>query len=90
VIAFGKGGAAETIRGLDSRQPTGVFFSEQTVEDIVRAVRHFESESRRIAPQDCRDNAMRFSVERYRNEFRQFVESAWADWRKDRTLPGGD
>ena len=38
VIAFGRGGVTEIVRGLDSAQPTGVFFREQTAEAIVAAV----------------------------------------------------
>jgi len=34
VIAFGRGGSAETIRGLDAAAPTGVLFAEQTVASI--------------------------------------------------------
>ena len=42
VIAYGKGGALETVRGLDEENPTGLFFEEQTVESIVKAVNRFE------------------------------------------------
>jgi glycosyltransferase involved in cell wall biosynthesis len=77
VIAFGKGGAVETIRGLDSAQPSGVFFRQQTAADIIDAVQQFERESSRISPQNCRDNAMRFSIDRFRREFRAFVDDAW-------------
>ena len=33
VIAYGRGGAAETVRGLQQNPPTGVLFEEQTVEE---------------------------------------------------------
>lgn len=77
VIAFGKGGALETIRGLDKEFPTGVFFPEQSSEAIRQAVHRFEQERERIAPADCRSNAMRFAPERFRQELRGFVERAW-------------
>ncbi|HCO5285186.1 TPA: glycosyltransferase family 4 protein, partial [Escherichia coli] len=38
VIAFGKGGALETIRPLGVDKPTGLFFQKQTVADIIEAV----------------------------------------------------
>ncbi len=78
VIAFGKGGAMETIRGLDSESPTGVFFMEQTPESIRQAVQQFELNADRIHPDACRSNAMRFGPERFLCEFRDFVESSWA------------
>jgi len=75
VIAYAKGGALETIRGLDDEQPTGVFFREQSVEAIKAAVSSFEYEAARILPAACRENALRFSPERFRAEFRACVEA---------------
>lgn len=77
VIAFGKGGALETIRGLDNVQPTGVFYTEQSVPSLVDAVHLFEAHSDRITPQACRANAMRFSQERFRKEFLEFSMSKY-------------
>lgn len=76
VIAYGKGGVLETVKGLDSDSPTGVFFREQTVASLVEAVRSFEQEGQGIRPLACRDNAWRFSTERFRNEFKEYVEKA--------------
>ena len=45
VIAYGKGGALETVIGLNDaaqRPPTGLFFYEQTAASIVQAVQDFE------------------------------------------------
>lgn len=77
VIAFGKGGALETIRGLDDELPTGVFFFEQSTMAIRDAVSRFEQEGQQILPVNCRANAMRFSPERFQQEFQGFVERAW-------------
>jgi glycosyltransferase involved in cell wall biosynthesis len=74
VVAFGHGGAAETIRGLDSAQPTGVFFREQTVASLQEAIRCFEQEQRRLDPEACRRNALRFSPERFRRELKTHVD----------------
>ena len=76
VIAIGQGGTAETIRGLDHDQPSGVLFPRQNADDIVAAIRRFEDESERITPQACRANAERFSAERFRAEFADFVAAA--------------
>jgi glycosyltransferase involved in cell wall biosynthesis len=81
VIALSKGGALETIRGLDSPEPTGVFFDEQTPASIVDAVERFEREAHRIRAEECRDNARRFSVERFREEFRRYVEAQLSELR---------
>lgn len=75
VIAYAKGGALETIRGLDDERPTGVFFKEQSVEAIQAAVRSFEQASTRILPVACRENALRFAPERFRAEFKVCVEA---------------
>ena len=79
VIAYGRGGVCESVRGLDCDRPTGVFFAEQTVASIRAAVHEFEQNSDRISPTTCHENAMRFSTERFQTEFLQFVEQAWRD-----------
>jgi len=71
VIVYDKAGATETIRGLECERPTGVFFDEQTVDAISDAVARFEKIA--ISPADCRENAMRFSPERFRKEFHEYV-----------------
>ena len=76
VIAYGRGGVCESVHGLDSDRPTGVFFAEQTSASIRAAVLEFESASDRILPTICRENAMRFSTERFQTEFLDFVERA--------------
>jgi glycosyltransferase involved in cell wall biosynthesis len=73
VIAYAKGGATETIKGLEWEAPTGVFFETQTVEAIVDAIVRFERIT--ISPTVCRDNAMRFSVERFLREFADYVKN---------------
>lgn len=82
VIAFGKGGALETIRGLEHPKPTGVFFGEQTADSLMEAVRLFEASESLITPEACRDNAMRFSVQRFQEEFRRYVADQWNQFEK--------
>lgn len=79
VIAYGRGGALETIRGLGRDElPTGLFFKEQTVPSVCRAVAEFEENMSLFAPTACRENALRFSPERFRGEFRQVIEDSLA------------
>jgi len=73
VIAYGKGGALETIIGLDAPMPTGVFFDEQTVESLTIGVRLFEANCKLISAENCRQNALRFSETRFQKEFKDFV-----------------
>jgi glycosyltransferase involved in cell wall biosynthesis len=82
VIAFGKGGSLETIRGLEHPQPTGVFFDEQTVAAVQDAVQQFEREEHRISPAACRENALRFGSDRFRDEFGELVRSKYCGFRK--------
>jgi glycosyltransferase involved in cell wall biosynthesis len=71
VIAFGEGGATETVRD----GTTGIFFGEQTVESLTEAVHRFEAMV--FDPRGCRANAVRFAPERFRQEFSAFVEHEW-------------
>lgn len=76
VIAYGKGGALETVNAFgESEFPTGLFFANQTTEAIISSVERFEEVQNLILAEDCRENALRFSPERFRDEFRLFVES---------------
>jgi glycosyltransferase involved in cell wall biosynthesis len=77
VIAYGRGGVRETIRGLESPAPTGIFFPEQTRTSIVAAVEQLEREYRRISPAACRENALRFTPERFRRELADMVGEAY-------------
>lgn len=76
VIAFGKGGALETVRDLTVEDPTGVFFYEHSCEAVVDAISLFEMERGQFRAMSCRKNARRFSVERFRREFSEFCECA--------------
>jgi glycosyltransferase involved in cell wall biosynthesis len=78
VIAFGRGGAVETVRDFDqAEKPTGILYSEQTPESIIRAIDKFEHNEDKFAPIVCRENAEKFSEERFRNEFEKFVMSKY-------------
>jgi glycosyltransferase involved in cell wall biosynthesis len=87
VIAFGQGGALETIRGLGTEKPTGVFFDEQTPAAVIEAVRTFEQNHDRIKPADCRENAMRFSIARFHHDFHEHAISQWEAFRSQTFRP---
>ena len=77
VIAFGRGGVCESVIGLESDRPTGVFFAEQSADSICEAVIEFEKNSDRILPINCCENAMRFSTERFQEKLLNFVKQSW-------------
>ncbi|EPC6142894.1 glycosyltransferase family 4 protein [Klebsiella pneumoniae] len=77
VIAFGKGGALETIRPYGVEKPTGIFFAKQEASSLIDAVILFESKLQAFDPANCRENALRFSVERFQNEISEFIDVKW-------------
>lgn len=82
VIAWGRGGALETVRGmypgeLPETGTTGVFFREQTAADLVQALEHFERHREDIAPAACRVQAERFRQEHFETAFSGLVRSQW-------------
>jgi glycosyltransferase involved in cell wall biosynthesis len=84
VIAYARGGALETIRGDDRARPTGVFFLSQHPAAIAAAVREFERRQESIDPRTCRDNALRFSVDVFREQYSRYVRARWDDFRARR------
>ncbi|WNQ10420.1 glycosyltransferase family 4 protein [Paenibacillus aurantius] len=80
VIAYGRGGALETIRDSNSPKPTGLFFKEQSVSSLIEAVNEFEESSNLFHPRDCRENALRFSTQRFVSEIRQFISTKWDEF----------
>lgn len=77
VIAFGKGGGLETVRPYGVEHPTGQFFYKQEVSSVIEAVMKFESIREHIQPIDCRKNAEKFSSERFKKEFSDYVSVKW-------------
>jgi glycosyltransferase involved in cell wall biosynthesis len=77
VIAYERGGVRETVPGLDSPDPTGIFFPEQTASSIIEAVETFERKNPKISPAVCRTNALRFAPERFRSELVRVVGTAY-------------
>lgn len=73
VIAFGRGGATETI--ISGR--TGILFPEQTTESLSDGVREFEAVAPSFDRFLLRRNAERFSPVRFRREFATLVEREW-------------
>jgi glycosyltransferase involved in cell wall biosynthesis len=75
VIAFGKGGALETVIGHENENATGIFFYEQNEESIIAAIQKFESNIEKFNPRTIRNHAMKFSPDRFKQEFNDYVAS---------------
>lgn len=82
VVAFAKGGALETVRSQSEIKKTGLFFYEQSVDSLRKAVLEFEALQDTFLPEDCRQNALRFSPERFREEFKEYVEQQIQNFRE--------
>ncbi|MCP3986893.1 MAG: glycosyltransferase family 4 protein [bacterium] len=79
VIAFGAGGASETIIPLDDprgREPTGLHFHPQTTAALAAAVRIFETRRDELDTKAIRAHAEGFSIPRYHREMRAAIEIA--------------
>lgn len=86
VIAFARGGATETVVPLTSigmgttlssfsvpQQPTGLWFSEQSVECLAEAIAHFEKHHAEFNPAGLRQHSLRFHQRRFAEEMATFV-----------------
>jgi glycosyltransferase involved in cell wall biosynthesis len=82
VIAYGRGGAVETV----VPDQTGLLFYPQTALALAAAVTQFEQQRSQFDPWVIRANAERFGVERFRQEFRDFVEDAWVRFQRGDAL----
>ncbi|MGE6472532.1 glycosyltransferase family 4 protein [Serratia proteamaculans] len=86
VIAFGKGGSLETVRPYGVPRPTGILFEEQTPKSIQDAVHKFESIQDELPPENCRDHAVKFSCERFREEMSTYISTKWSEFEKNKKI----
>jgi glycosyltransferase involved in cell wall biosynthesis len=80
VIAFGAGGALETVRNIreNSGDGTGLFFAEQSPTAIIEAVQSFALRSSDIHPENCRLQATKFTPRIFRKSYSSFLEDCHA------------
>jgi glycosyltransferase involved in cell wall biosynthesis len=75
VIAFGQGGATETVIPPHALQPpTGLWFPEQTADSLIASIELFERCRDRFDPSHLRRHAERFAAKRFEAEFFGFVK----------------
>ena len=92
VIAFGEGGALETIIPLDKEagkrdeqlnNATGLFFYEQTAESLAQAVVRFEDVQGQFNEQAIRKNAESFDRVMFKDEFKKYIEKEYKEFRQN-------
>jgi glycosyltransferase involved in cell wall biosynthesis len=85
IIAFGKGGALETVRPHQNDSlwqppgdecPTGVFFQDQTADSLAEAILHFESIENTFSPEAIQRHARQFDTTLFVERMFEFV-SPW-------------
>ena len=87
VIAFGRGGALETVLGFYPGQAVspegyaGVFFPEQSVESLTEAMLAFEVVETCFSPVLMRANAERFDTAHFRRAMAAFISDRLAEFR---------
>jgi glycosyltransferase involved in cell wall biosynthesis len=84
VIAFGRGGATETVIPLGYRNgtgaspvvpsPTGAWFAEQTVDSLVEGLSVFEKNRAHFSPTAARRHALRFNAARFAEELFHYLD----------------
>ncbi len=72
VIAYGKGGALETVVG----GVTGEFFDRQTPSAIINEIKKFNPKKYKL--EACRRQALKFSEGKFKRKIKFFVEEAYA------------
>ncbi len=78
VIAYGHGGALETVRVGDAtgRSDAGVFFPQQTVEAVIDAITRFEGGEHRFIPEKIREHSRQFDTSVFLDRMTRFIDSA--------------
>ncbi|NEZ63184.1 glycosyltransferase family 4 protein [Leptolyngbyaceae cyanobacterium CCMR0082] len=82
VIAFGRGGVAETV----IHGQTGILFPDQTVDSLVQAVKSFEMGMYELNRDNLRHQAEKFSIECFRSQFRDCVEQTYTSFLQSHPL----
>ncbi|MGY6530199.1 MAG: glycosyltransferase [Cyanobacterium sp.] len=78
VIAYGGGGALETVIDMQTNRDTGtgIFFLSQTVDSLVNAVNTFENLAPYVNPENCLINAQKFSLSVFQKSYQKFIDQS--------------
>lgn len=77
VVALGRGGALETVKGAPGADRTGLFFDDDRAGVIRDAIDRFEALTPAPTASACRAQALRFTAERFRAQLRDEVLEGW-------------
>ncbi|WP_414548736.1 glycosyltransferase [Anabaena sp. CCY 0017] len=79
VIAYGAGGALETVRDLRSYMDTatGIFFKTQTEAAVMEAVEKFEIYQNSFNPEYMRSHASQFSSQVFAERYLKFIDQCY-------------
>jgi glycosyltransferase involved in cell wall biosynthesis len=82
VIAYGKGGALETVKDIRQcpQDGTGLFFDVQQPDALVEAVHNFEQLKTKIKPENCRLQAKKFSPAVFKQSYLEYIEDCYQKW----------
>jgi glycosyltransferase involved in cell wall biosynthesis len=86
VIAFGRGGARETVISADRdelaipERSTGMYFGEQRADSLVEAILKFEAEERHYSPSFIRAHAEQFDKKHFLKKMGSFVAEKLEDY----------
>ncbi|MEN9567970.1 MAG: hypothetical protein RLZZ69_3166, partial [Cyanobacteriota bacterium] len=83
VIAYGKGGALETVKDIRQcpEDGTGLLFDIQQPEALIAAVNSFEQLQPQIKPENCRLQAHKFSPTVFKQSYLKYIEDCAREWR---------
>jgi glycosyltransferase involved in cell wall biosynthesis len=87
VIAYGRGGALETIQGpladeeVIGGSSNGIFFGEQTTDSLANAILTFEASEQLFSATAIARSAARFSADRFKHELADFVAGQIEEFR---------
>ena len=86
VIAYASGGVLETVRGVlpdeaAMENPTGIFFADQSISGVTKAILEFELKERQFCPQAIREHSLQFDKEIFKRKIAEFISIAIEDTR---------
>ena len=75
VIAYGKGGALDTVVNYPKKNPTGIFFKKQIPNSIIKSIKLFEKNYHYFKFIHSKNNSLKFSRKSFRIKFKTFIDS---------------
>jgi glycosyltransferase involved in cell wall biosynthesis len=93
VIAYGSGGVLESVRGVFPGEagvgnPTGVFFTDQSVSGLTKAMLEFEAMEHEFRPQAIREHSLQFDSAIFKRRISEFVAFALHDFKASKRMDG--